>query len=185
MEVFDAKLVWTILHLIGVSIGLGGALFGDSLFFLATRNGILSLHELRLLRRSGSFVTLGLLILIFSGVGLFFQDPARYMESSKFLSKMVVVAVIAFNGAVLHSVHFETLRRLVGMKLRESRLFRRRSFGLFISGAVSVSSWLFALVLGSLRSIPYSMLEVLYVYLVVVCVAIGASLFARGAFLRR
>jgi len=181
---FDIPFLLTIIHLVGVAVGLGGALFSDFLFFRSVKNGVLSLPEVRLLHFGGTFVTTGLLILVFSGVALFFQDPARYMESSKFLSKMAIVAVISLNGAIFHSVHLRTLRRLAGVRLRDSRIFKKASLGLFASGAVSVVSWLSALVLGSLRQVPYSMLEIMYVYIVLVTLSVIASFFMRSRFLR-
>ena len=184
MEPFDYSFFVTVLHLVGVAIGLGGAFFSDMLFFRSVKNGVLSLPEVRLLHTGGTFVTFGLLILIFSGVALFFQDPARYMDSSKFLAKMVVVAVISFNGAVFHAVHLQTLRRLVGVKLRDSRIFAKASTGLFISGAISVASWLSALALGALRSLPYSLAEILYAYAVILFVASVGALVMRRSFLK-
>lgn len=184
MEQFDVSFFLTVIHLVGVAIGLGGALFSDCLFFLSVKNGVLSAPEVRLLHRGGTFVTVGLLVLVFSGVALFFQDPVRYMESSKFLSKMAIVAVISLNGAVFHAVHLKTLRRLVGVKLRDSRIFKKASIGLFASGAVSVVSWLSALVLGSLRTLSYSVLEIMYVYVVLLTLSVIAAFFMRSRFLR-
>ncbi|TSC57965.1 MAG: Uncharacterized protein Greene041679_207, partial [Parcubacteria group bacterium Greene0416_79] len=139
MEAFlDTKFFWTILHLIGVAMGLGGALFGDFLFFAAAKNGVISRPELSALKKAGLFVWYGVLILLISGAGLFFLDSVRYLASSKFLAKMFIVGVIAINGAIFHGVHLKTLKRLVGATLRESTLFRGASAGIFASGAVSV-----------------------------------------------
>jgi uncharacterized membrane protein len=182
-EIFDAKLFWTILHLIGVAVGLGGALFGDRLFFLATKNRVISKNEYTSLKRAGQFTWWGLILLIVSGVGLFALDPARYMDSTKFLSKMAIVAVIAINGAVFHGIHFKKLKQLIGVRLPESRVFRRASTGMFISGAVSIVSWLSALMLGSLSSLPFSTGNILALYLLIVLLGVFAALLFRRRFL--
>ncbi len=182
-EILNLKFAWTILHLIGVAVGLGGALFGDFLFFKATKNGIVSATEFRTLHTASHFLVVGLVLLCISGAGLFSLDSAKYLASTKFLSKMAIVAVIAINGIIFHRHHFKTLRQLIGVSLRHSALFRRESVGIFISGGISVTSWLFALALGSLQALPYSILQILSVYLVVLVVGISAALVLRVRFL--
>ncbi len=184
MEQFNTSFFLTTLHLIGVAVGLGGALFGDLLFFSATRNGIISLPELRLIKKDGNFVMIGLLILIVSGTGLFLLQPEKYLASTKFLSKMAIVLVLTVNGLIFHRVHFKTMKKLVGVRLRESRVFRRVSAGLFISGAVSLTSWLCALALGSLRSLPFSVFEILSVYTLALGMASMSAMFLRRRFLQ-
>ena len=151
MEFFEPKILWTILHLFGVAVGAGGAYLGDALFFFSARNGVISVVELSFLKRTGQFVWVGVMLLAISGIGLFFLDTERYMASSKFISKMAIVGVIALNGALFHRVHFPVLKRLTGVKLVTSKEFRKKSVVIFISGAVSVISWTCALILGSLR----------------------------------
>ena len=186
METFTPQFFLTVFHLIGVAVGVGGAFFGDSLFFSATKNGIVSAQELRLLKRAGRFVWVGLFIIAVSGLGLFLLDFERYMASSKFLAKMLIVLVVALNGIVFHTVHVPKLRRLVGVNLRESQLFKEASGGLFASGAVSVVSWLSALTLGSVRSLPFTLGQIMGAYALALAVAVlGASImrcrFLRGA----
>lgn len=183
MDAFDAKTLWTILHLFGVVLGAGGAYLGDTLFFFSTRNGVLSAVELSFLKRMGSFVWVGLALLLVSGIGLFLLDPERYLASSKFLSKMVIVAVIAANGVIFHTVHFKVLKSLIGVPFRSSKEFRRKGLFMLMSGAVSVVSWTSALVLGSLRSLPFTVGEILGVYAVMVLCAVSAALVFRRFFL--
>jgi len=185
MEQFDARFFLTVLHLVGLAVGLGGALFGDRLFFLATKNRVISRDEYTSLKRAGQFTWWGLILLMFSGIGLFALDPARYMDSTKFLSKMAVVSVIAINGAIFHSIHFKKFKQLIGTHLPQSRVFKKASAGMFISGAVSVVSWLFALALGSLRSLPFSVLEILFVYALLLAGAVCVSLFLHAHFFWR
>lgn len=184
MSPFDASFFLTLLHLLGVAIGVGGAFFGDMLFFSATRNGIVSASELRLLVKAGKFIWVGLFVIVLSGAGLFFLDMDKYMASTKFLSKMSIVLVIAVNGVIFRAVHLKTLHRLVGVKLPSSAVFRKASIGMFISGAVSGASWISALALGSLPSLPFSVAQILSAYALIVLLASLSALYMRKRFLR-
>lgn len=184
-DIVTSKLIWTVLHLIGVAIGMGGAFFGDFLFFHAMKNGVISRPEFRMLRLSSTFVWIGVGILFISGGGLFLFNPEGYLQSSKFISKMFIVGLIAVNGLVFHVVHLKVLRGLTGVTLASSKVFRSGSIGMFISGAISVASWLFVLVLGSLRSLPYTVSEILLVYGCVLVVACLCAIGIRKRFLQK
>jgi len=185
IDIFDAKTIWTIAHLLGVAIGAGGAYLGDVLFLSSVRDGVISHTEFSFLKRTGLFVWLGVGILTLSGAGLFFLDPSYYLGSSKFLAKVSIVVVIVINGVVFHLVHFKMLQRLIGIELKTSQEFRRTSATLFASGAVSVISWTSALILGSLRSLPFSVSEILSVYGILIGIGIVMAMLFRKRFLSR
>ena len=171
--------LWIILHLIGVAFGAGGAFVSDALFFSALEDKRLSQTELRFLKLASTLVWIGVGILLVSGAGLFWEDKTRYLASSKFLVKMTIVLVIIVNGLVFHYRHMPLMQSANGGDVRRTARFRAKSPLLFVSGAVSAVSWLSALILGALRSIPLSYGEGMALYLGVVVVGSLCALVLR------
>ncbi|MBI4138082.1 MAG: hypothetical protein HY482_00610 [Candidatus Wildermuthbacteria bacterium] len=160
----DWYTVFVIMHLIGVTLGAGGAFVSDVMFFASVKDKKISYSELRFLKLGGKVVIVGLCVLVVSGVLLFSLDPARYMESSKFLAKMTIVAVLILNGVLFHAVHMPMLNRLEANPLPTSAEFFKKSSLFVASGAISLVSWLFALSLGAISSIPYPYWMIMAVY---------------------
>lgn len=163
-------------HLLGVALGAGGAYLSDYFFFQAIKNKHISQTELRFLGLSSQVVWVGLSILIISGLGLFLLDIDKYLDSTKFLAKMSIVGVIFLNGLFFEFIHFGHLRFHVGKRFYSIEKFLERSPALVGSGVISVVSWTFALVLGSLPSLPYSYVEIMGFYLVVILSVILVTL---------
>ncbi len=145
------------LHLVGLALGFGGALVSDVMFFSSIKDKRISKQELHFMQLGGRMVWIGLIILFLSGIGLVWFKPAL-LASSKFLLKMVVVTVIAINGAVFHLRHLPHLRDHVELPFHNSESFLARSHLLTISGAISVVSWFSAAFLGSLPGVPFVLL---------------------------
>lgn len=167
-----------ILHLIGIAIGLGGATLTDVFFFKFLRDLKISHAEAAILRTISQVIWFGLALLILSGVGLYLGDVARYNQSSKFLMKMIVVAVLVVNGAFLnlkitpHLIHIsfgDDPRKTPRQELQRERKIA------FALGAVSLVSWYSALILGALRSVPWSLSTLLMMYIALLAVAITGS----------
>lgn len=121
----------------------------------------------------------GLFILIISGIGIFYSDPQTYLNSSKFLIKMLVVLVITLNGINLHFYVKPRLKLIDWEKINKSQKNRRLRKIAFASGAISITSWLLATTLGSLKSIPLNLLEAVLAYIGVLTVAVAGSLFVE------
>lgn len=153
----EIKTLLVIAHLFGLALGAGGAWTSDALFFRSTRNGKISKSENKLLSQASVVVWVGLAILIVSGIGLFLQNPDRYAESTKFWSKMTIVAIIAVNGLIFHFFHKKSLEKS-----------QYKSNAILVSGVVSMVSWASALILGAFRSVPLSYLEIMGIYLLIV-----------------
>lgn len=180
MDFIDAKGLYTILHIFGAALGAGGAYMSDAMFMSSVKDDKLSATEMRFLRIGSAFVWLGLTLLLLSGVGIFFTDPTFYMDSSKFLAKMSIVLIIALNGLVFHISHLPRMHRHIGAHLPSSDEFTRKKALLVVSGAVSFSSWTSALILGSLRGLPFSYIEIMSIYLGFVAIAtLGAFVVFR------
>ena len=174
-DFIDTKAIYTIAHVFGAIIGAGGAFVSDGMFFETIRDGRVTKRELDFMKLGGKFVWFGLLALLISGIFIVSTDPARYFASEKFIAKVIIVAIIVLNGVVFHTIHIPHIRNHLGIKLRESETFLKKSSFIMTSGALSLVSWIFTVILGSLRSVPYTYSQILSVYaLCVVCAVVGA-----------
>lgn len=169
----ESKPYFVILHILGVFIGMGGALFADVAFSFFGRDKELSVKELLWFDRISKMVWFGLGIIIISGIGIFFSDPGFYLISSKFLSKMTVVLVLTINGFVLYKFVQPALVEKDFLVSIQARKIRRLAF---ICGSVSLVSWLSALALALQESLPFSYLEIVSVYSLVLVVGVIVSL---------
>lgn len=180
MEFLDARTIATIFHIFGAVLGAGGAFMSDAMFFSSIRDKRVSKTEMRFLRLGGRMVWIGLAVLFLSGPWLFFGNVDGYLASSKFLTKMTIVFVIVVNGIVFHRVHIPLLERHTDKHLPTSHEIIKNRHRLVISGAISVLSWTFTIVLGVLRSIPYTYSQAMLFYVVVVLiVSFFVSLFSH------
>ena len=141
------------LHLVGLGVGIGAAMLLD----LSFGRFLLSLDKQHWrpewYRLCSRLVWSALIVITLSGAGLFLTDVDRFLHSSRFLTKMVVVGVIAANGFLLHRYVFPRLNELFAQTSLHSEeamgSLRRRAF---IAGSVSLTSWYSALGLGLYKS---------------------------------
>lgn len=173
----DVKTIYTIFHLIGVAFGAGGAYISGFLFLSAIRDGNVSMEDIKALKVGSKAIWVGILILVASGALLFFLDPDKYLNSSKFLAKMTIVAVIIANGILYHLYHIPKLARE-----KDTQFTFSNNKKIFLSGAITFASWTFALALGSIKAIPYSYFAILSAYGIFLLLSI-AGIFALRKFL--
>lgn len=178
MEFFqEYKVIFNVLHLVGVALGVGGATVTDALFFKFLKDFRISGWEARVMSMVSDVIWVGLGLLYISGVGLFLSNPEVYMASSKFLTKMLIVLVITINGIVLNAFLTPRLKHITFHQRHdhhpgELHVLRKCAFA---SGAISITSWYIALILGALRSIPYSVSQGIGGYLLMLALAIIGS----------
>lgn len=164
----DIKTILTIIHIFGVAIGAGAAFLSDWIFMHAMQDRRLSKDEHLVLSAAGKFVWLGLGVLYLSGIGLVMTDPAFYLTSEKFLLKAGIVVVITINGFFLHAHHLPVLGQMIGKLVTEDKEIKERSPEFVLSGAISIVSWSAAIVLGSLRELPFDLWIVITIYILLI-----------------
>jgi len=169
----------TALHLLGVVIGMGGAFSSDLAFFSSIRDEKISKTEMRFLKLGGKMVWIGLFVIVISGALLFTENPEHYLNSSKFLAKITIVAIIIANGVIFHAVHIPRLHRHAGQHFPSSDEFMRKAPFLITSGVISIVSWLSAFFLGILGRSPHDYLEILSVYLAVLLPAAAIAVLLK------
>lgn len=164
-------------HLVGVVIGFGGAIITDILFLKFVRNGKIVKSEVGVLVTMSKIIWAGILIIAVTGLFILLSDVERYTHSAKFLLKMLVVWVIVINGLILNFVITPTLPLVNFGKISNSKDKTNKIRSLvFITGAVSATSWWTVFILGMLRFSPVSFTVLLSIYLLILAGAIIGSL---------
>ena len=162
---------------------MGGAFASDLIFFSTVRDERVSQTELRFLNIGGRMVWTGLLLIIVSGIIVFLSNPEVYLASDKFLVKMTVVGIIFLNGLVFHIIHLPRFHRHATEHFPSSDEFMRAVPFLLIGGVISSVSWFSAFILGLWKNAPYSYLEMLSVYLLVIFLGIIFAILMKKKFI--
>jgi len=176
----EPKNLLLIVHLIGLALGVGGALISDAMFFRTIRDWRISKTEMGFLTLTSWAIGIGLGTLIISGVGMFSLDPERYLASTKFLAKMTVVGILAINAGLLHYWIIPHFRHVSKNSLSTRTNFSKRRPFILASGVVSVVSWLSALTLGAFRSVPWEYEHIMGVYALALLVGLIVAFALRG-----
>lgn len=79
-----------VLHIIGVSLGVGGATITDVFFFRFLKDYKIPHKEAKVLDIISEVVWVGLTILVLSGLGLYLPNADQLIQKPRFLTKMSV-----------------------------------------------------------------------------------------------
>jgi hypothetical protein len=170
----DWNIFLAITHIIGTSLGVGGATVSDFLFFKILKSGKIEEQMFGFLKTVSGVVWFGLFVLAFSGVGFLIlhriEGSEFYVLSSNFWAKMTVVLIIFFNGLIMHWKVFPIFERCSEKRNNNflSEEFVRHISVIFTTGAISIISWYSALILGVWRGLIFSYLELILVYLFII-----------------
>lgn len=146
-----------IAHLLGLIMGLGGALLLD--FSLVTRAIIrpisaYTLHHAEVMSR---IVTAGLAILWLTGFGLIFvnlADKPDYLNNPKLWAKIIIVLILTINGWYIHNSILPFVKSRLGYRL----LFkiRRATVARFcFVASISFMSWTIPFILGKASELNF------------------------------
>lgn len=177
-----------IFHLLGLVMGLGGAVLLD--VTVLTR-GVLrpisryTLHQVDVLSR---VVTLGLALLWMTGAALIwlnYQIKPEYITNPKLWAKILIVSGLTLNGIVIHDRVLPALKQRIGERLFEG-MSQKFVAGMTFIGAVSFTSWAVPLVLGKASELNYvtPMTNILAAYAAALLV-VWLALFAAASSLAR
>lgn len=175
-------------HALAAAIGVGATTVTDVLFFKFLKDYKISKGEQSVMETMSHIIWVALALLIVTGVGLYVPASERLLLSSKFLVKVVAVAVITINGLFLNFMISPRMTRISFGKdphpeTGEPRLYRKLAFA---CGAISISSWYVVFLLGSIRSIPLSFRAGLALYVGMVLLAIiGSQVYDKILFKKR
>jgi hypothetical protein len=142
------------LHLLGLVMGLGGALILDVMIFHFLNDLKISSREAVIMHLISQMIILGLILLIVSGVALTLANPDAYLESPRFLMKLTAVGVVTLNGVLLNLFIVPKMEQI---SFREGSAGENRGLirGAFIAGAASMTSWLAVFLLAMINPLDH------------------------------
>lgn len=169
----EIKIPATVVHVMGVVFGMGGALTSDVLFSFFSKDKKLNKTEISTLSILAKLVLWSLIIISVSGIAIFLSDVEKYLQSHKFLAKMSILVVLLLNGYILNRYVWPHLLHNKFFKAKKERNVRKLAFA---CGAVSVISWVSVCALGVLDNLSTSYKLITSIYLLVTLLGIGVSL---------
>lgn len=170
----ENKTLFLIFHMLSVVVGMGSAIIADILFNFYNKDKIINNTERRSLELLSKTIWISLIVIILSGVAIFFSDPTKYMLSQKFITKMIIVIILLLNGLFLSrfiSPHFSDKGML---KFKNKQSIRQFAFA---SGAISITSWFIVFILGTLKSIPFHVTQAILIYTIIMVFSVMVALF--------
>ncbi|TVR37343.1 MAG: hypothetical protein EA390_00135 [Balneolaceae bacterium] len=172
-------------HLLGLVLGLGGALILDVMIFHFLNNLTISSREAVIMHLISQMIILGLALLIVSGFALTLISPEVYLENPRFLMKMTAVGVVTINGVLLNLFVVPKMEQISFQKgeiEKNTGLIR----GAFVAGAVSMISWLSVFILAMINPLEaYSFETLLAGYLVLLAVTVAGGLIMKKVYERK
>lgn len=138
------------IHLLGLVLGFGAAIFLDLYLVRYIYFKTVEPHTYELAEFGGKLVTLGLMLLWISGLGfllLYWQETPEKLSNPKILAKLTIVFMLTFNGFALHYGPLARIKESEGRYLFDGFSQMTRVLTLLI-GAVSFVSWSMAMMLG-------------------------------------
>lgn len=175
-------------HLVGLIMGLGGAVLADLTVF--TRGVIrpVSAYTIHQVEFLAHIVSVGLIILWVTGTGLILVNSMgnpEYLNNPKLWAKIFIVVTLTVNGIFVHSKVLPFLHNSIGLRLFD-RVSKKTIGILTFFGSVSVVSWAVPFVLGKASELNHvmPMSNILLVYLGCV-LATWLGLFAVMTSIRR
>lgn len=168
-------------HILGVTLGLGGATISDILFFQATKDGRFEAKEWEIMKTLSVVVWVGISLIALSGIGFlseYLMDPekARFLQNPKLWAKASIVGIIFLNGLFLYWKVFPIFESMVEGAKKASK-FSANMTMVFTSGAVSVVSWYSAFIMGTWRGLSFTLeyWQIMAVYVGILAFAIGVA----------
>lgn len=159
------KEIFVMIHLFAMVLGLGGATYSDILLLRFLKDLRISKKEAEVIHTMSQVILVGIVLAFLSGSMLFFADPARLAQSPKFIAKLIAFTILTVNGFLLHHVVLPKLLQFSFHKdvYHGQQVLHLRQVGV-IMGAISAVSWYMVFIMGSFRSFPLTLGQLLGIY---------------------
>lgn len=166
-----------IIHVLAVIVGMGAAIVSDVLFNVYISDKKINPTENKTLQVLSVIIWISLACIVLSGLAIFISDPLKYIHSPKFLLKMLVVFIIIINGYLFWKITHKSLKKINFTDVNTSHRYVRIRKLSFAFGAISLISWMFAFILGSIEfiSISFSVTSGIYVLCIIFAI-IGSQI---------
>lgn len=174
----DLQQIFVTIHLFGFALGLGGATIGDIVFIKSLRRNNLSEEVFGFFKTTSRIIWIGLGLLIISGLSIFTliyleQGSLSLLASSRWQTKLILVAIVTLNGLFFKLAIFSILKNLIHQPLSVQNI-SPIIWKLAISGTISLVSWYSIFILSLLpRTFRPQILIIIGVYVfALICGAI-------------
>lgn len=155
---FELKTLIKITHLLGLALGVGGALLLDLIILNFFHRRSITEEKFDILRQSTRVVSLGLGLLWVSGAGYLLHYLAYFeqgLHNPKVWAKVVIVAILTLNGMLIHHLILPHIQARIGKTLFHDCSLRRQ-IAMLSASAVSIVSWLTPMALGACKEMNFS-----------------------------
>lgn len=169
------SLLFLTLHILTMSIGLGGATIADILFFKFLKDFRLTKKEVEVLNIVKTIVLASIVLITVFGLAVYLPKASLYNASATFMAKCTFVLIIIINGALLHMFIAPYLLQLNLERTKAHRRWRRLAFAL---GSVSVVSWYSTFFLAMLKTMVIASYTtiILWYCAILLCGLIGSQI---------
>jgi hypothetical protein len=175
----DAEQYNLTIHLLGVVMGLGATTVVDIMFIHFIQNLKIARRESVIMHLLSQMIILGLILIILSGIAIFLTDIEGFLDSPRFLMKMMAVFVAAINGLALNLYVTPKMEKISLIEEEKGRHERLKTVS-FALGGISIVSWYSAFFLAMIKDLgAFSFVTLLIAYLILLAMAIGGSQFAK------
>lgn len=177
--------IWvSVLHTIGLAIGLGSATVADVLFFKFLKDRRISELEADIMRTVSHVVWTSLAIIFISGLGFYLPSTDGFAGYPVFTLKTIIFLIIILTGSLLNLLIAPKFVRISFGKKHDHEIGELTALRhwAFVLGGISMASWYSLFVLSLLpANIDASVKLLLYIYAGILIVAIlGSGMAERG-----
>lgn len=177
-----------ILHLMGLAFGIGASTILDLRMLRLLCGRPVADQDLAFAVVLSTFVRIGLLLLLISGLGFLLQlwlVRPDLLSNPKLHAKLAIVGVLVVNGLLIEAIALPLLRRQCGRPLFDGVSYRTQ-VAVLAMGVVSATSWYLPFLLGVVRELNFgpTALTIFAVYLAMIGIGIAVALGWRCALYR-
>lgn len=166
------------IHSFGFALGIGAVTSALFLFSRFLRDLNINKYELQTLKSISELIWLGLAFIFVSQFITFVGNAYILAQSGPFLAQTIALFVVAISSAVLMIIFSPFLIAIpFNEKISDNRHTYLKSLRkpLFLTGAISFSSWYFAFIMNYYQE--YSLIILLLAYSAVLAIAIATAFF--------
>ncbi|MEK9147771.1 MAG: vitamin K epoxide reductase family protein [Patescibacteria group bacterium] len=174
----EITIVTSAIHSFGFALGIGAVTSALLLFSKFLRDLDINKNELQTLKIISELIWLGLAFIFISQFIAFIGNANILARSGPFLAQTVALFVVAISSAVLMIIFAPFLMAIpFNEKINNNShsSFRSLRKPLFLTGAISFSSWYFAFIMN--YSQKFSLIILLLAYIAVIVIAIATAFF--------
>ncbi|MBS3093814.1 hypothetical protein J4456_04525 [Candidatus Pacearchaeota archaeon] len=175
IEVYGIILV---IHLLSVVVAVGAVTVTDYLHIAGHRQKKLAQELLDVYPLLSKLISTALILVIISGTLLVYQKP-EFLSKPLFQLKLSLVVILILNGLYLQKkIAPQIMICTINPELCSEKVKYRAAF----AGILSLITWYAVTILALTKNFSYTVIQFVSVYLIVLCIAIGMTMYIENKF---